>query len=135
MSAVATLLKGYSKVSSPDYYVCTLSGHMTEPRTFRNFYRKFILEEVGLGECIKFHGLRHTFASTLIEKGVDVKTVASILGHSDVGTTLNTYVHPSEDTKRNAINHSLRGVFGKRDGKCSATEVCGLKGKEKSRQR
>ena len=117
MSEVATLLKGYAKVSTPDYYVCTLSERMIEPRTFRNFYRKFILEEVGIKECIKFHGLRHTFATTLIEKGADVKTVASILGHSDVSTTLNTYVHPSEEAKRQAIRHSLEGVFAGQGGK------------------
>lgn len=111
MSEVLPLLKGYEKVSNPDYYVCSLSEKLVEPRTFRNFYREFILHEVGLEHCIKFHGLRHTFASTLIENKVDVKTVSSILGHSDVSTTLNVYVHPSEDTKRNAINTALRKSF------------------------
>lgn len=111
MREVIPLLKAYSKVSTSDYYVCTLSEHVTEPRTYRNSYRHFILKEVGLKRCIKFHGLRHTFASTLIENMVDVKTVSSILGHSDISTTLNVYVHPSEDTKRNAINCALKRLF------------------------
>lgn len=111
MREIIPMLKAYSKVSTPDYYVCTQSEHVTEPRTYRNAYRNFILKEVGLKRCIKFHGLRHTFATTLIENKVDVKTVSSLLGHSDVSTTLNVYVHPSEDAKRNAINGSMRRAF------------------------
>ena len=66
---------------------------------------------MGLKECIKYHGLRHTFASILIENQVDVKTVSTILGHSDIGTTMNVYVHPTEDMKRNAINGALKKSF------------------------
>ena len=111
MREVIPMLKAYSMVSTPDYYVCTLSERVTEPRTYRNAYRAFILKEVGLGRCIKFHGLRHTFASTLIENKVDVKTVSAILGHSDISTTLNVYVHPSDENKRNAINNALKRAF------------------------
>ena len=111
MREVIPMLKAYSKVSTPDYYVCTQSEHVTEPRTYRNSYRRFILKEVGLTRCIKFHGLRHTFATTLIENKVDVKTVSSLLGHSDISTTLNVYVHPSEESKRNAINSALKRAF------------------------
>ena len=111
MRDVLPLVKKFSAIARPDYYVCTMSAHFSEPRTFRSRYMHFIKEEVGLGRCIKFHGLRHTFASTLIENKVDVKTVSAILGHSDVSTTLNVYVHPSEDTKRAAINTALKKAF------------------------
>ena len=111
MREVIPLLRAYSKVSAPDYYVCTLSDKVAEPRNYRVHYRDFILKEVGLSHCTKFHGLRHTFATTLIENKVDVKTVSSLLGHSDISTTLNVYVHPSEETKRNAINGALKRVF------------------------
>lgn len=111
MRDIYPLVKKFSAIARPEYYVCTLSEKYVEPRTFRNYYRNFILGKVGLKECIKFHGLRHTFASTLIENKVDVKTVSSILGHSDVSTTLDVYVHPSEDTKRNAINTALKKAF------------------------
>lgn len=40
-----------------------------------------------------------------------MKTVSSILGHSDVSTMLDVYVHPSEDTKRNAIDSALKRAF------------------------
>ena len=111
MRDIIPLVKAFSKVATPNYYICTMSENPTEPRTFRNYYRNFILKEVGLSHCIKFHGLRHTFASTLIENKVDVKTVSEILGHSDVSTTLNVYVHPSEDVKRNAINGAFKKAF------------------------
>lgn len=52
----------------------------------------------------KFHSLRHTFATRLIENGADPKTVSEILGHSTVQITLFWYVHPSFDVKKAAIN-------------------------------
>lgn len=43
----------------------------------------------------------------MIESKVDVKTVSSILGHRNVSTTLNTYVHPSEQSKRQSMVSSI----------------------------
>ncbi|ADZ83130.1 tyrosine-type recombinase/integrase [Cellulosilyticum lentocellum] len=56
---------------------------------------------------ITFHGIRHSFATRLIEQGVDVKTVSQLLGHTDVKITLNRYVHSTDDTKKDAI-HKLQ---------------------------
>ena len=53
---------------------------------------------------VTFHGIRHSFATRLIEQGVDVKTVSQLLGHTDVKITLNRYVHSTNDTKKDAIN-------------------------------
>lgn len=105
------LIKKYAAIAKPDYFVCSFSDKPIEPRTFRNYYRHFILDKVGLKECVKFHGLRHTFASTLIENKIDIKTVSSILGHSNVSTTLNIYVHPSDAIKRDAINNAFKKAF------------------------
>lgn len=63
-------------------------------------------------ECVKacgldgthFHTLRHTFATRCIESGMDVKTLSEILGHSDVKTTLNRYVHSSFELKKQSID-------------------------------
>ncbi len=52
----------------------------------------------------RFHALRHTFATRLIEKGVDVKTVSKLLGHSDVTITYNIYVHDTVESKTTAVN-------------------------------
>lgn len=100
-------VRNFSKTARPDYYVCTGAETPVEPRTFRTYYKSVMIDKVGLDHVIRFHGLRHTFASSLIESGVDVKTTASILGHSNVATTLNVYAHPSEESKRLAIKKGL----------------------------
>ena len=113
MGSVYSMVKKFAAIARPEYYVATMTEHPTEPRTFRNHYRDFILNKAGLKACIKYHGLRHTFASILIENKVDVKTVSTILGHSDISTTLNVYVHPTENMKRDAINGALKKAFKK----------------------
>ena len=50
-----------------------------------------------------FHALRHTYASRCIERGVDVKSLSEMLGHADVGTTLQFYVHSSMEHKLRVI--------------------------------
>lgn len=111
LKTIFPIVKKFSAICKPDYYVCTCSENFTEPRTFRNYYKSFILDKVKLDHCIKFHGLRHTFATTLIENKVDIKTVSMILGHSDISTTLNVYVHPSDEAKRDAVNSGLKNIF------------------------
>lgn len=96
------MMKDFAKICRPDYFVCSGTTTPIEPRTYRSYYKKKI-EEIGL-PYLKFHGLRHTFATQLIASKADVKTVSAILGHSDITTTLNTYVHPSRDDKRNALS-------------------------------
>lgn len=110
-ASISQLAVEGTKRPNDDYYVCTCSDAPIEPRTFRNYYKAYILEKVKLDHCIKFHGLRHTFATTLIENKVDIKTTSSILGHSDVSTTLNIYVHPSDEAKRDAMNVGLKKIF------------------------
>ena len=86
----------------PECYVLTGGPHWYEPRTMRDWYCR-LLDRLGIGP-VTFHGLRHTFASALIDKGCDVKTVSQLLGHSNVTTTMNIYVHPSEENKRRTVN-------------------------------
>jgi len=51
-----------------------------------------------------FHGLRHTSASIMVSKGIDIKTVSGILGHADIQTTLNIYAHVLETKKIEAAD-------------------------------
>lgn len=57
-----------------------------------------------LGIKFNFHSLRHTHATKLIEAGVSPKAVQARLGHSDVKTTLQTYVHNTEEMEQNAVD-------------------------------
>ena len=52
----------------------------------------------------RFHDLRHTFATMAIGSGVDVKTVSSILGHSNAAMTLNVYADALEDSKKSSMD-------------------------------
>lgn len=49
------------------------------------------------------HALRHTFASRLLQKGIDIKVISDALGHADTKITYNTYIHLSEDQRRKAV--------------------------------
>jgi len=105
------ILKHYKKIAKESYYVASGLEKSTEPRTFRNYYKDLILNKIKLNRCITFHVARHSFASRMIEMGVDVKTTSKILGHTDVGTTMNLYVHPTAENKMNAVNKSLNALF------------------------
>lgn len=78
-----------------------LSGNETvfvEPRTMQNHFKK-VIRESNI-EKANFHCLRHSFATRCIEIGFDLKSLSEILGHSSVSITMNRYVHPSMELKR-----------------------------------
>ncbi len=65
---------------------------------------KALLKEAGITESVPFHGLRHTFATTALLNGVDVKTVSSMLGHYSAGFTLDTYTHVTTQMQQAAAD-------------------------------
>ena len=84
------------------------NGNFVEPRLLQHKFTK-IAKNCGL--CgVHFHTLRHTFATRCIEAGVDVKTLSEILGHSNVKTTLNCYVHSSLELKKRSMDKLASGV-------------------------
>ena len=66
-------------------------------RMFRAILKRCSIAPTGV------HTLRHTFASCLFAKGVDVKTVSELLGHSDVGITYDTYIHLIQEQHVTAV--------------------------------
>ena len=62
---------------------------------------KVILKQAGLPD-IRFHDLRHTFATHALVSGVDAKTLSGILGHTNASFTLDTYTHVTTDMQKNA---------------------------------
>ena len=75
-------------------------GNIFNPRSVTANFSK-LLEQNGLRH-IRFHDLRHTFATMAISSGVDVKTLSSMLGHYSAGFTLDTYTHITNDMQRGA---------------------------------
>ena len=64
----------------------------------QNRFKK-VLKECSI-DPVNYHVLRHTFATRCIELGFDVKSLSEILGHSTVNITMNRYVHPSMELKK-----------------------------------
>lgn len=73
-----------------------------EPKTMENRFKR-ILKKCGLRSA-GVHSCRHTFSCRCIERGMDPKTLSEILGHANVATTLNTYVHSNRKNKENGLN-------------------------------
>ena len=72
-----------------------------------------VLKRAGLPR-VRFHDLRHTFATLALQNGVDVKTVSGMLGHFSAGFTLDTYAHVTTASQRQAaktMGSVLSGSF------------------------
>ena len=75
--------------------------HITERNLFRTL--EYICGACGI-KRIGVHGLRHTFASILIRRGVEVSVVSSLLGHRNITTTYNRYVHVIQEQKQKVMS-------------------------------
>lgn len=95
-------LKSMTYYNSNGYVFTTEHNTPIRPRnlqnTFDSILNKANIKHNGL------HVLRHTFASMLFKRGINVKTVSELLGHADVRTTYNTYIHLIEAQKTQAID-------------------------------
>ena len=102
------IIKPLKKVVNDEFYVLTNDERPAEPRTYRNYYNA-LMEKLGVPK-LKYHGLRHSFATRCIEAGCDYKTVSVLLGHSNISTTLNLYVHPNMEHKKRCIARMLSSL-------------------------
>ena len=102
------ILKPIKKVVNNSFFVLTNDAKPTEPRTYRSYY-ELLMQELEMPK-LKFHGLRHSFATRCIESKCDYKTVSVLLGHSNISTTLNLYVHPNMEQKKKAIEQMLKSL-------------------------
>lgn len=105
-TALLPIIEKYRRKNG--YVLTRPNGKYAEPRLMQNKFAKCI--EACQLEGVHFHTLRHTFATRCIESGMDVKTLSEILGHCDVKTTLNKYVHPSLELKQQSIDKLLLAI-------------------------
>lgn len=102
------IVKPLKKIVNDDFYVLTNEEKPTEPRTYRNYYHR-LMKRLGIPR-LKYHGLRHSFATRCIESNCDYKTVSVLLGHANITTTLNLYVHPNMEQKKRCISKMLKSL-------------------------
>lgn len=94
------MIEALQKIRKPDdcFFLSGSADRPVEPRTME--YRfKVAIRACGISDA-SFHTCRHSFATRCVELGFDVKTLSEILGHASVNITMNRYVHPSMEFKR-----------------------------------
>ena len=101
--SVATLLQE-KQADAISEWVFPHYTNPSDPLHPSSAYKKLktILKNIEL-PMMRFHDLRHTFATHATDGGVDPKTLAGILGHTDASFTLDTYTHVTGDMQRNAM--------------------------------
>lgn len=87
--------------ADPNIVFADESGNFISPRKLLQEFHN-LLERAEIQKC-RFHDLRHSFASLLLQKGESVKVIHELLGHSMISTTLDIYTHTSEEIKRKGI--------------------------------
>ena len=87
-------------LQTPETLVFEHNGRPWVPNTFTTAFMR-ALRDAGV-KRVRLHDLRHSYASLLLESGVDLKTVSMALGHSSVATTANIYAHVTHSLKRDA---------------------------------
>ena len=99
---IQLLLERRQAFPKSEYVVCQPDGKPYTPDAFSRKFQRF-LQRNHLPH-LRLHDIRHASATMMIEHGVDIKTVQSRLGHSDISTTLNIYSHMTEKMNRNAAD-------------------------------
>jgi integrase len=91
-----------SRYSHQNDFVMTQSKHPMDPRILRRHFKLFL--EKNEFSNMRFHDLRHSFANLCFDQGVDHKSISELLGHANISTTLNLYVHSNTKKKQKYID-------------------------------
>lgn len=92
--------------SSNVYVLCNKYGKKVDYRAYQKSFER-LLKKLQI-KHYGFHSLRHTFATRLLESGVDIKTISELMGHSNPTITLNRYVHTNLENKRKAMQKLIK---------------------------
>lgn len=119
---ILNILKEYKKtVDSEWMFPSPRKENMPRDPSAVYSQMQVVLERAGC-KRVRFHDLRHTFATTSVGNGMDIKTLSTILGHISSKTTMDIYLHSTDEMKRNAAD-KINARFSKgkvSDGKVSA---------------
>ena len=98
--AINVLMQQRRKTGNSEWVFLSPTGGPMSPDSVLHMLHR-ILKRAGLPK-VRFHDLRHTFATLALQNGVDIKTVSGMLGHFSAGFTLDTYAHVTTSAKREA---------------------------------
>jgi integrase len=104
-----TVLKMWSREHREGEYVITCKGSYAEPRTVRYRFMR-LLKKAGLNP-VRFHSLRHTFATRSLERGASITSLSRLLGHASVKMTLDVYTDATPESMAAAV-HGLDNLYG-----------------------
>ena len=110
--AVGILNEQRKKCGGSEYVFPSPTGGPISPDSVIQMLHR-VLKRAGLPK-VRFHDLRHTFATVALQNGVDIKTVSGMLGHYSAGFTLDTYAHVTTQAQREAaktMGSVLSGAF------------------------
>lgn len=102
---IRAVLSEYVIEDDSAFFLTGSTKQYIEPRTMQNQF-KTIIKQCNL-PATNYHVVRHSFASRCVELGFELKTLSAILGHSKTSTTLDRYVHPSYDLKKDNMEKLL----------------------------
>ena len=108
-----SLLRRLRGAFSPSaWFLSGRAGKPVEPRCYRKSIQGY-LRRAGVRR-VHPHALRHTFATTCLQSGCDIKTLSEILGHADANVTLKRYVHTDMKRKKTEMQRVFSAVWKKR---------------------
>ena len=106
--AIDVLAQQRRKTGNSEWVFPSPTGGPMSPDSVLHMLHR-VLKRAGLPK-VRFHDLRHTFATLALKSGVDVKTLSGALGHYSAGFTLNTYTHVTAQMKQDAAD-AIGGVI------------------------
>ena len=96
------LKKLHGNASNSTWFLSGNESKPTEPRCYRKSIKVYLKQAIV--RQVRPHTLRHTFATTCLQAGCDVKTLSELLGHANANITLQRYVHSNLTRKRREMN-------------------------------
>lgn len=108
--AITALKDLYDVTGRFNHVICSNTGNILNPKNIDRMFRNICEKHAHFSKekIYGVHALRHTFATLLFAQGVDIKVVSSLLGHSDISVTYNTYIHVIPQIAQAAVSSVVK---------------------------